>query len=350
MDLTAALDPNIAALLGNGGGNDQFTQMLMRAINPGAAADLSKNLGPPALGPIQELARRPPPVARGYVQPELAAPQMMQTLGFGMAAAAGAPGSSGLSALGEGGREVVTKGENASERSLRQAQIENQANLDIWAGKSKLAEAALNAQMKGPELDLKLMDLTGSALARNAAREDTAAYRAGLLTTGAAKTGISQQNADTNAAKAGTAQQRAETYATSVEGQLAAKTAANELRAKEIEASAARFEKQLLMQARLANSRIGLETAGRAATEFKNEMTLRRNPITGELPDEETQEALRQSIAAKYQQAAGGTAPAADQPSPEEVLQQARDAIAAGADRAAVIERLNKMGVNSAGL
>lgn len=345
MDYTSALDPNIAALLGSGGGNDKFTQMLMRAINPNAARDVGSALGPPSLSPLMDAAARAPAIATASPQPALGGPQMLQTLGFGMAAAAGKPGSTGLSALGEGGTNVITQGGAASERAIREAQQENSAAISEWEGKNRAAEKALDAQMKGPELDMKMMDLTGQTLARDQSRQDTAAYRAGLLENGASRIGVAQQNADTGKARVGVSQQRADTYGDKVSGDQDLKAQALAMQQQKLDASASQFQQKLLEEAKARGSRIGLDVAQKAAQEFKNEMTLRKNPITGELPDEGTQEALRQSLTAKYASAARGPAAA-----PDNAVEQAKAAIAAGADPAKVKQRLADIGIDTRGL
>jgi len=304
MDATAALDPNIAALLGGGKGNDQFTQMLLRAINPNAAQDLAGGVGKPDVSPLVDLASQAPNIKTADPQPALGGPQMLQTLGFGMAAAAGQPGATAASSLGQGGSSVITQGAGASQRAIQEAQAENEARLAEWNGKSKIADEVLGAQMKAPELDMRMMDLTGQSLARDAARQDSAAYRAGLLENNAAKTGVSQQNADTAKGRLGVSQQRADTYDDKTQADTAAKQKALEIQQQKLDTSAGQFQQKLLEAAKARGQRLGLEVAGRAAQEFKNEMTLRKNPITGELPDESTQEALRQSLATKYLNAA----------------------------------------------
>lgn len=299
--LAAGLDPNLAALLGQTGGADNtFTQMLLKSVNPNASKDLTNAIGAPNLGPLADLAHQAPPVQQGYVQPALAPPQTLQALGFGMAGAAGKPGATGLSSLGEGGSSMLQQGAAASERSIREAQAENSANIAEWEGKSKLAEAGLNAQMKGPELDERMLDLTGQSLGRQAQREDTALYRQGLLGDKSAGRGIQQQNADTKTGQLGVNQGRADTYDDAVKNRDAnakAKLAQSEAA---LEQKATQFQQTLLQRSTLQGERIGLEGAQRAAQEFKNEMTLRKDPITGALPDESTQEALRQSLLQKY--------------------------------------------------
>lgn len=74
-------------------------------------------------------------------------------------------------------------------------------------------------------------------------------------------------------------------------------------------------------------------------------MQLRKNPITGELPDESVQEALRQSLLDKYTKAAKPQKAA-----PADALKQAQAAIAAGADPAKVKARLESVGIDPSGL
>lgn len=355
MDLTGALDPNIAALLGGGRGMDKFTQMLLQSINPGAAKDFQADVGPPNLGPLSALASMPPQTQTGQVAPGLPGPQAMQSLGFGMAAAAGKPGSSALSALGEGGTDMMHEGDAMADRSLREAQLENQAALEQWTGKGRMADEILGAQMKGPELEQKMMDLTGQSLQREEAAKDNAAYRAGLLTSAGAKNAVAETNAGTAQARAATGQQRADTYGERTAGQLGIDQQKLAIQQKALDARGEEFRQKLLQDAQTRGQRLGLDAAAKAALEFKNKMTLLKNPITGELPDEATQQALQSELAEKYQSAAGIEPAAAPGKKGGKVkvadaIAQANDAIAKGADPAAVRARLKGMGVDPAEL
>jgi hypothetical protein len=208
--LGSGIDPAMLATLGNTGGKSQFTDMLMKSLNPNPAGDFRKAVGQPDVGQLQQLIGSAPSPERVNTAPNLPGPQHLQAIGFGMAQNAQTPGSSVGSSFGAGGNNALKLGGENAERAIREADAANRNEIATWQGKADLAKKTLDTQMKGPELDMKMMDLTGNSLTTDANRASTDAWRQSQAANNQGRLGVAQQNANTNALKAGTAQDRAE--------------------------------------------------------------------------------------------------------------------------------------------
>ena len=295
------MDPNMLALVGASSlGNSNFTQQLMNSIQPQTSQQLTADIGPPSLAPLNQIAQGAPPIQQGYTQPALAPAQTLESLGFGMAGAAGKPGATGLSALGEGGTQMLNMGASASQRSISEAAQENNAAIQEWDNKSKIAEDELAQQMTEPQLDMKMLDLTGQSLKSQEEMADTAAYREALANNGAARAAAAGQNANTNTAALGIKGQNAETAAAAEAANASTQQAKIAQQQAALDQAASQFQTKLMQSSATSGARIGIEAAQAAATEFKTAIALRKDPVTGALPDPATQAAIQSEIAAKY--------------------------------------------------
>jgi hypothetical protein len=353
--LGSGIDPAMLATLGNPGGKSQFTDMLMKSLNPNPAGDFRKAVGQPDLSNLDQLIGSAPMPERVNTAPNLPAPQHLQAIGFGMAQNAQTPGSSVGSSFGAGGNNALKLGGENAERAIREAESANRAEIASWQGQADLAKKKLDTQMKGPELDMKMMDLTGNSLTTDANRASTDAYRQGQLLAAADRTAVAERNAKTREGQLGVAQTKAETQ---LELGLK-KLGLNEM---QIANEAAKIENQASQAADAAAARAaaqGRDLSTRERIAVQRDFTSWVNRAVankGKPLDDAELASLRkqfdsQQAGSQPQAAAPQAAPSAPQvPDAEKarILAEANAAIAAGRNREGVIAKLKSLGIEVA--
>ena len=363
--LSSGLDPSLLAFIGNGDQNSSdFTSMLMRSLNPNPAGSLAGAIGQPDLGPIEGLIGSAPNIKTASATPSLPPAQSLQATGFGMAAAAGKPGSTALSSLGEGGMRKLEMGEKMSERAIREAAQENQAALAAWEGKGRLASKVLDTQMKVPELDAKQMDLAGNMLQREDAAADRRAYQAGLLADKSRGRDLQSDKNEIDRKKADILAGRADAYGNLVDARIKNFDEVNKLRKSQMATAAASTAARIESNLKVA----GIKADGDMQRSILENVTRRVNqlvsngePITPERLDLIEAQVMNlasgrrapEAAAAPGAPAAPGTPGAPETPSAPAggvdeaaALAEAEAAIAKGADVAKVNQRLLQLGIN----
>jgi hypothetical protein len=321
--LGSGIDPAMLSTLGNAGVKSQFTDMLMKSLNPDPAGSLRKAVGDPNLSNIEGLIGSAPTPSRVDSTPRLPAPQQLQAIGFGMAQNSQTPGSSVGSSFGAGGNNALKLGGENAERAIREADNANRAELSAWEGKSRLASKALDAQMKVPELDEKQMVLAGQSLDRDANRDALSSYRAGQLENAAGRNDVANRNAATREGQLGVAQQKAE-------NQLELGLRKIGLTEQQIANEQIRIENQASQAADAAAAKVaaqGRDLSTRERIAIQRDFTSWVNRAVankGKPLDDAELMSLRSQFDS---QQAGGAAPAAQgQPSTEQTISEARKA------------------------
>lgn len=282
--LGSGIDPALLAQLGaTGGPASDFTDMLMKSINPNPGGTLRSTLGSPSLDALTALSANPPPIQRADPTPQLPPAQTLESMGFGMASAAAQPGQNALSALGAGGNQMLDMGGKASERAIQETEAANREAIQEWQNKGALAEKGLDAQMKEPELDARQMDLAGNMALREQAQQEQALYRAGRLKDMGTQRDIQQQNADTNSQKADILSGKADIYGRAVDARIANSGQLTQLKQRQLEQEAAKAATEI--ETRIAISKANVDERQKSAilhsvTSTLNDLTLSGQPIT----------------------------------------------------------------------